>query len=75
MTLIKKILIVMLIGAAFAGSIRANAQQPGAGTRPCKSNNECDRFAFEQANDEMAALMPRILAYIENFAHPTTRER
>jgi uncharacterized protein YecT (DUF1311 family) len=75
MMLNKSVLVLVSIGTAILGSwIIASAQQPGADTRPCKSNDECDRFTFEQVNDEMAGLMPRILAYIENFAHPTTRE-
>ena len=74
MMLNKGVLVLISIGTAFVGSMLASAQQPGADTRTCKSNDECDQFAFEQANVEMAALTPRILAYIEHFAHPTTRE-
>ena len=62
-------LLVLVIAAGAAG-----AEQPSTSARPCKSNDECDQWAFEQLDRQLAAFVPNILADIDRFAHPSTRE-
>ena len=60
--------------ALVIGMSAVSAQEPSAGTRPCNSNDECDQLAFEQVDRRLAAFVPSVLAHIDRFAHPTTRE-
>jgi uncharacterized protein YecT (DUF1311 family) len=62
----------LVAGAAFAGMLLASlaaAEEP-----PCKSNDDCDQLAFEQAEKELAQLMPQVMAFIDRFAAEETRE-
>jgi uncharacterized protein YecT (DUF1311 family) len=69
-----KIKLARLVVIAASAGVLLVASETSAQERYCKSNDDCDQLAFEQAEKELAEFMPQALAFIDSFAAGGSRE-
>jgi uncharacterized protein YecT (DUF1311 family) len=73
----KPMRILAALLAGFAMNCLANFSSAGRAeelTCPFKSNDDCDRWEFEQADKRLTSALASAFAKIEAFAHPDTRK-